>query len=205
MRHNVNDWRRVCCNERVVEGCLEIFKKQSDPRRARSSSGNWATVAWPGPSLARQPGASLPQMDGAWGTEYFALRLSRNCSMHGPCRLALVPAFRLFFHPPAAAVAQSRARQSAHDPRILVPRDLLSLTPDSPDRLGGESLNIPQGGSQPWNMTMSCAASFSGHSSPWSRKDIKKVRLIFAQPIVCPITLMCHPSCTVIKACFHRL
>lgn len=121
-----------------------------------------------------------------------------------------MPVFRLFFHPPTAAVTQSRARQSAHDPRIIIPRDLLSLTPDSPDRLGGESLNIPQGGCQPWNMTMSCAASFSDHSSQWNRKDNKRDCKTNSSSdtysaVVCPNFLMCHPSCTVIKASVHPL
>lgn len=91
---------------------------------------------------------------------YLTLRLSRNWYTHGPCPLDLVPAFRLIFHPPTAAVAtiKNQTKWPVTQGSSSQGTYLLSLTPDSPDRLGGESLNIPQGGSQPWGMTVCCAA-----------------------------------------------
>lgn len=118
----------------------------------------------PQPGQVPAERASLPQIKGhgvgRQGREYVPVSPGIGGGTDHVLMPALVPAFRLFFHPPAATVAQSPgARQSARRPRIIVPRGLLSLTPDSPDSLGGESLNIPQGGSQPcWSTTLCCAA-----------------------------------------------
>lgn len=130
--------------------------------RARALSRARALLSAPsGP----EPCASLPRIKGHGVRSTLPSTPPGSQFKHRPS-VHRVPVFRLFFHPRApvlSAVTQTGTRQSAYNPRIIVPRDLLSLRPDSPDSLalvGGESLNIPQGGSQPWRMTASRPAIF---------------------------------------------
>ena len=65
--------------------------------------------------------------------------------MHGPCLPPLVPAFRLFFHPPTAAITQSKTWQSAHDPKDHRPKGPSLAKAGLSRQTGWRKLKYPSG------------------------------------------------------------